>query len=135
MDELQSYKYDKQLYLEMRQNDDRLDIEIEKILSQLKLKKMLGKKDTLLSFKLNELYKLKENQITNLTNLTNKLNEVERRIESLDQPYKNILYMKYVNELKMDEIADKLNYSIKRIYQLKDIAVKKFFESKKISND
>ena len=49
------------------------------------------------------------------------------------QPYRVIFYLKYISLLTFDQIADKLNYSTKRIYQLHneglDIIIKKINET------
>ena len=47
-----------------------------------------------------------------------KKKNIESLIQSLSQPYKTIMYMKYVSFMTFDEIASKMNYSTKRIYQL-----------------
>lgn len=43
---------------------------------------------------------------------------LEKTVQKLPQPYKNVIYFKYIRNLTNDQIADKLNYSINRIYQL-----------------
>jgi DNA-directed RNA polymerase specialized sigma subunit len=40
------------------------------------------------------------------------------RIDTMDQPFKNVLYFRYVCMKTFDEVAMKMNYSTKRIYQL-----------------
>ena len=47
-----------------------------------------------------------------------KKQEIENRISRLEQPYRNIFFLKYINMNTYDEIAFKMNYSSKRIYQL-----------------
>ena len=49
--------------------------------------------------------------------------KIHNRIITLDQPYKNILYFKYVCDKPFDEIALKMNCSTKRIYQLHKEAI------------
>lgn len=43
---------------------------------------------------------------------------IESLIQNLSQPYRTIMYMKYISFLTFDQIAGKMNYSTKRIYQL-----------------
>ena len=54
--------------------------------------------------------------------LVNKILEkkyyIENIIHQLSQPYKTIMFMKYISFLSFDQIAAKMNYSTKRIYQL-----------------
>ena len=53
-----------------------------------------------------------------IKNILCKKQKVESLIQSLNQPYKTIMYMKYITFLTFDQIADRMNYSTKRIYQL-----------------
>ena len=43
---------------------------------------------------------------------------IEEAIQFLKQPYKTVIYMRYIDNFTMEQIADKLNYSCPRIYQL-----------------
>lgn len=43
---------------------------------------------------------------------------LEQKINKLDQPYRNILYDKYIKGKTIAEIAFDLKYSVQRIYQL-----------------
>ena len=47
-----------------------------------------------------------------------KKNYIEHIIQRLSQPYKTIMFMKYISFMSFDQIADKMHYSTKRIYQL-----------------
>lgn len=61
---------------------------------------------------------IKEIEIKTLSKLLDKKIFIEDLIQRLKQPYKTLFYMKYIRFLSFDQIADKLNYSTKRIYQL-----------------
>lgn len=65
------------------------------------------------SFK--QIKKHEEHQISQI--IENK-KYVETLFQNLHQPYRTIMYMKYISFLTFDQIADKMNYSTKRIYQL-----------------
>ena len=53
---------------------------------------------------------------------------IEEKINLLDQPYRNVLYLKYIRAYTIDEVALNMNYSSKRIYQLHKIALEKYLE-------
>jgi len=59
------------------------------------------------------------NQITKTKNIA-------AAIDALDQPYSKILFLKYISGYTMEEVALAINYSIKRTYQLHEIAVPLF---------
>lgn len=50
-------------------------------------------------------------------------NRIEYLIAQIDQPYSAVLYMRYVSFHDFKKIADLLNYSDKRIYQLHNLAL------------
>lgn len=116
--ELENYKYDFQYYLEKSKEIDKLKNEIQK--SYERLQDMMAKKlDTGdLTKQLQLIIDKQSKEEDFLLSILSKKQEIERRISSLDQPYKNIFFMKYINLNTFDEIALKMNYSTKRIYQL-----------------
>ena len=57
---------------------------------------------------------------------------MEDLIQLLEQPFKTIIYMRYIDNLTMDQIADKLDYSTARIYQLHNIGLNRLLD---IAND
>lgn len=59
-----------------------------------------------------------------LIELLNKKQALEKKISQIQQPYKNVLYLRYIKALRYEEIAKKMNYSVKRIYQLHNEALK-----------
>ena len=59
-----------------------------------------------------------QNVISLIKPIENKKLYIERSIQKLPQPYKNVIYFKYIRNYDNNQIADKLNYSINRIYQL-----------------
>lgn len=65
------------------------------------------------------LYQESQQQEENrLKELLSKKQQIEENIGKLSQPYKTIMYFRYICFLNFDQIADKTNYSTKRIYQL-----------------
>jgi|AGTN01.1.fsa_nt_gi hypothetical protein len=63
-----------------------------------------------------------------LVNLMARKQRLEERISRLVQPYKNILYLKYIKKYRFEIIADKMSYSVKRIYQLHAESIKLYSE-------
>lgn len=59
-----------------------------------------------------------EYEKSQMKKILEKKHNVEEMIEKLGQPYRTIFYMKYICFLTFDQIADRINYSTKRIYQL-----------------
>lgn len=98
---LEEYMYDYQ-YLKAKIN------EIEKY------DKMIGKNITSSSFSDN-----KEYEEQKMSKLMDKKREIESTIDLLKQPYRTVMYLKYICFSTFDQIADKLSYSTKRIYQLR----------------
>lgn len=101
---------------------------------------MNNAKEKLESYKINKILKKDlENELKhNNTNefikneyikLDNELKLIETIITNLSQPYKSILYNKFIKEDSYQNIAIKLNYSIQRIYQLLNESFKKFEEA------
>ena len=51
---------------------------------------------------------------------------VENKIEQLEQPYKSILYLKYISGFRLYKIAEELNYSYRHIKNLHGDALLKY---------
>jgi len=118
--ELETYKYDYDYFFERFKNSEKFSETIMELNSRIEKIHNIG-----VSFHDNEI-------ITNLKSLTNEQLEeekklldmikkkkiIEDRIDKLSQPYKSVLLYKYISLYSFGEIAKKMNYSIKRIYQL-----------------
>ncbi len=61
-----------------------------------------------------------------VSKLSNRISKIENVINSVSQPYKNVLYYKYVKNLSHTKIAMKMDYSLQRIFQLQKEAINKF---------
>jgi len=48
---------------------------------------------------------------------------IERKISNLQQPYKNILYMRYINWWSLEKIALVMSYSCKHVYRIHGTAL------------
>lgn len=60
----------------------------------------------------------KKYEESEMSKIIDKKKRIEHLFEKLNQPYRTIMYMKYITFLTFDQIADRMNYSTKRIYQL-----------------
>ena len=104
---LDNYKYDAQYLEEKRHNIDNMKLELNKLSND---ERMQEKKDRIL-----EKIQDEENKIIIIAESTMK---IENEIDLLSQPYKTIFYFRYIKGYTFDEIALKMHYSTKRIYQL-----------------
>ena len=59
-------------------------------------------------------------------------NFIEEKIDMVDQPYKAILFERYIERKNFEEISDILNFSVPRIFQLYKVAHKKYDEISKV---
>lgn len=64
-----------------------------------------------------------EDDIKNMLKIKSNNNYIESLIQQLEQPYRNVLFYKYIKYYSFDEIASKMHYSTPRIYQLHDKAL------------
>ena len=60
----------------------------------------------------------KQYEESEMSKIIEKKKYIEGLFQNLNQPYRTIMYMKYITFLTFDQIADRMNYSTKRIYQL-----------------
>lgn len=119
---LESYKFDNQL-LNEKQNE--LNIINSQHLKKLEILKPISNENNQLYNEAVEKYKRESSYIEKeIEKILNKKRDIEKLIEKVQQPYKNVLYFKYVQCLSVEEIAMKMNYSPQRIYQLHDIGMK-----------
>ncbi len=107
---LEEYWYDNQ-YLKEKTK------EVEKITA------MLIKNPNLQIYQLS---KKQEEEV--LFKLLDKKKKMDELISKLNQPYRIIMYLKYMSFLTFDQIADQMNYSTKRIYQLHSEGLNKLLD-------
>lgn len=120
---LESYKYETQYHNEKIKDLDKLKNEIyniETIIFDRKVKNFDFSMEKAQYERLKAKY---FDEQTKLNIIETKKKHLENEIEKLQQPYKNILFLKYIKNYTFDEIATKMNYSSKRIYQLHKIAI------------
>ena len=81
--------------------------------------------DTLMHFDKNSdfIKNTKKYEESEMSKIIEKKKYIERLIQKLNQPYRTIMYFKYITSLTFDQIAARMNYSTKRIYQLHSEAI------------
>ena len=65
----------------------------------------------------------KKYEESEMSKIIEKKKYIEGLFQKLNQPYRTIMYMKYITFLTFDQIADRMSYSTKRIYQLHGEAI------------
>ena len=74
-----------------------------------------------------------EQEKTKIAKIMNKKKNIENLFDSLNQPYHTVMYLRYIRSFNFDQIAHKMDYSTKRIYQLHSEAINKILS--KINNN
>lgn len=128
INELESYKYDVQYFVEKSKDIEKLKSEIEK--SYSRLVEMRDRKNDItdLQRRLDRIIEKQTMEEEALLNILTKKQKIEKQIDTLPQPYKNIFFLKYITGHSFDEIALKMNYSTKRIYQLHKEGIKLYVD-------
>lgn len=131
INELKNYIFDKQYLLEKTEETENLKQQIGKLTIQIEdaKKKQVENHnaENKLKILINKLNTLQDDII----NLVSKRTNVEDIIDSIVPPYRNILYLKYICNYTFDQIAFKMNYSTKRIYQLHKAALEIYSKQEK----
>ncbi len=126
--DLKNYKYDYQYYREKFKDVENLKQDVSLSLSRLNDMKIKKYDTTELDSKIKKLLEKQSLEEDALIKIMTKKQEIENRIENMPQPYKNILFLKYIRDNTFDEIASKMSYSNKRIYQLHKEALDIYLE-------
>lgn len=70
--------------------------------------------------------------LKDIENINQEILCIEDCINQLKFPHRDILYYKYIKRFSYNKIADKINYSIQRTFQLRKDAIKLFSKIYKI---
>lgn len=116
--DLESYKFDYQYFLEKSDDLKALKKKIENLFVQLNDMRIKKQDTKEINEKLQIIIKQQDVEQKKLLKLLSKKQKIEKRIEKLTQPYRNVFFLRYIRGNSFDEIAAKMNYSTKRIYQL-----------------
>ncbi len=120
---LSGYWYDNQYYIEKSKEIEKLKYETQKTMDRYKLLNNTNIESDELNKKLSDLVKSQVHEESLLLKIITKKQIIEDLIQLIDQPYRTVLYLKYICFNTIDEIATKTHYSAKRIYQLHDEAL------------
>ena len=121
--ELENFYYDNQYLKEMKEIIKQEDFGLAKIYSSLQDMKTLHVEIGDLDIKLKNFLEKLIDEEESLLNALEKKQKIHNQINSIDPPFKNVLYYRYICDNTFSEIADKMNYSTKRIYQLHKQAI------------
>jgi len=127
--ELENYVFDVDYFLEKSKEREKYKDDIA--LSLLRIKALSGQSssDTVsVEKRLDQVVEREMREEETLIEILNRKQRIENLISHLDQPYRNIIYLKYLRFYTYDQIADMMHYSPKRIYQLHSVALDKFID-------
>ena len=113
-----SYKYEIQFYNEKLKDINKLKNEISVLAESTKIFKIAELNTTEIDNNFTLFLDKQVSEETKLLKTLDKKQKIENYINLASQPYHIVLYLKYISLLTFDQIAEKLNYSTKRIYQL-----------------
>ena len=127
--ELREYR-DNIKYIEEKQNDaEELRTRIEKITSNITgMPNAKGSNLDKTPFEesLDRIQEIQKDCNKKLQELLIKKYLVENKIEQLEQPYKSILYLKYIRGINLFKVSEELNYSYRHIKNLHQEAIEKY---------
>lgn len=124
--ELEGYWYDYQYFLEKTKEIDKMKEEVQKYALRLRELENNNLATGELDKCINDIIRRQAEEENMLLSIITKKQKIEETIQNIPQPERTILYFKYVRFLTFDQIASRMNYSTKRIYQLHAIALNKF---------
>lgn len=130
--ELENYKYDYEYFIERYKNAK----ELNDIINELNTtsEKINDTDTTLISLNLKDIADEQVREETALLGMIKRKHEIEERIDDIQQPYRSVLLYRYVSLYSFGEIAKKMNYSTKRIYQLHQKGIDLYVEKYSSNN-
>lgn len=126
--ELESYRYEYEYLKEKTKELEKLKLEIEKSFNRLTELQNKNIDIKNLNSKIKKIIEKQSLEETQILNILSKKQKIENQINCLDQPYKTIFFLRYIRANTFDEIALKMNYSTKRIYQLHKIGIDEYIK-------
>lgn len=125
--ELENYIFDVEYFLEKSKEREKYKDDIELSILRIKSLSAHSSADTeTVEKRLDQVVEREIREEETLIEILNRKQKIENVIKLLDQPYRNIIYLKYIRFYTYDQIADKMHYSSKRVYQLHAEALEKF---------
>lgn len=112
--ELNAYLYNKELLKEKEQDLEELITKAEKVTTELS---DMPKGTPTIQDKIGEyatkIVELKNSKYRQLIDMYKSKEEIENKIDMLEQPYRNILYYKYIKGMNLTEVANKIGNEYK----------------------
>ena len=112
--ELSAYLYNKELLKEKEQDLEELITKAEKVTTELS---DMPKGTPIIQDKIGEyatkIIELKNSKYRQLIDMYKSKEEIENKIDMLEQPYRNILYYKYIKGMNLTEVANKIGNEYK----------------------
>lgn len=125
--ELSAYLYNKELLKEKEQDLEELITKAEKITTELN---DMPKGTPIIQDKIGEyatkIVELKNEKYKQLINMYKVKEEIENKVDMLEQPYRNILYYKYIKGMNLTEVANKIGNEYKYTCILHGEALKNY---------
>ena len=116
--ELKSYVHDKQLLEEKTVEIENSKALILNAISRLYEIRKLDSSSNIVSNKIQDLLNRRVVDEDAIFKMLDNKDKIEKKIDCLLQPYKNILFLKYIRGDSVEEICSKMNLSLKRFYEL-----------------
>ena len=117
--ELSSYINDKKLLKEKEAELEELITKATKITTELSdMPKGSGEIQDKMAQYVSQIVDLKKEKYEQIINMYKTKKKIENKIDKLEQPYKNILYFKYIKGENLTKVANKIGYNYKWTCQL-----------------
>ncbi len=117
--ELSAYLYDKKLLKEKEQDLEELITKAEKITTELSdMPKGTPEIQDKIAEYTAKIVDLKNEKCRQIIEMYKTKHEIEAKIDMLEQPYRNILYYKYIKGYKLERVADEIEKEYKYVCTL-----------------
>jgi DNA-directed RNA polymerase specialized sigma subunit len=126
--ELSSYVYDNQYYNDKRGEVIKINEQLTELSSKLQKLMPVSLDSAEIEASIRELIGKHLEEKKFLLAALEKKHILERKLNGMKQPYRTVLYFRYIRNMGFKEIAKKMNYSDKRIYQLHREALELYME-------
>lgn len=129
--ELNSYWYDKKLLKSKEEELEELITKAEKITTELSdMPKGSPEIQDRMAQYAAEIVDIRNQKYDQLIKMYKTKKEIEDKIDLLEQPYRDVLYYKYIKGLTLTEVANKVEYEYEYTKKLHGIALLKYRDIK-----
>lgn len=125
--ELSSYLQDKKLLKEKEEELEELITKAEKITTELSdMPKGTPEIQDKIAQYASQIVDLKNSKYEQIIRMYNTKKRIEDKIDELEQPYRNILYYKYIKGLNLTQVANEIKYEYDYTRKMHGIALIKY---------